>query len=349
MPPRTMAGTMASRTVPGGTDGKGQGGPSLRKGNDAGRSAAGLVRAANARSRKAPSTLRSGNVPPATGTAPGQGESVAEALPATVLAVRGSSIERVGDRLVGEEPLEIRVCGAGQSAIDVAVTMRTPGGENELAAGFLVSEGLIEPAWIAGFSGGTPADMSHPDNEITVELSQPFDAASVPDRAFVATASCGICGKSSIDDVVRRCGNVAAGPSVARSVLVSLPDTMRDAQRVFASTGGLHAAALFTATGELVALREDIGRHNAVDKVIGAMAIAGELPLREHVLLVSGRLSFELTQKAAMAGISFVAAVSAPSDLAVATAARLGMTLVGFLRGDSFNVYAGEERLDLRD
>jgi FdhD protein len=180
-----------------------------------------------------------------------------------------------------------------------------------------------------------------------VNLDRAFDASAVPDRAFVATASCGICGKASIDDVARRCEALPPGPKVARSILVALPGAMREAQKVFASTGGLHAAALFTPRGELVALREDIGRHNALDKVIGAAAVAGELPLHDRLLLVSGRVSFEITQKAAMAGLPILSAVSAPSDLAVATAARLNMTLIGFLRGDGFNVYTGEDRIDL--
>jgi FdhD protein len=277
----------------------------------------------------------------------GSAETAATQLPATVVAVRGQSVERRPDRLVGEEPLEIRVRGLGQEPVDVAVTMRTPGGEEELAVGFLVTEGLIQPGWVTGLSFGQPDDMSHPDNEIVVNLDRAFDSAAVPDRAFVATASCGICGKASIDDIARRCEALPAGPTVARWVLIALPEVMKGAQRVFASTGGLHAAALFTPRGELVALREDIGRHNAVDKVIGSAARAGDLPLHDRVLLVSGRVSFEITQKAAMAGVPILAAVSAPSDLAVATAARLNMTLVGFLRGDGFNVYTGEERLDL--
>ena len=273
--------------------------------------------------------------------------TAATQLPASVLAVRGQVVERRPDRLVGEEPLEIRACGPGQEPADVAVTMRTPGGEEELAAGFLVTEGLIEPGWIAGFAAGDAATMARPDNEITVHLDRGFEASDVAGRAFVATASCGICGKASIDDIAVRCRPLGHGPTLRRSVLLALPDRMREAQRVFASTGGLHAAALFTPDGELMALREDIGRHNALDKLVGAMAIRGGLPLGGSVLLVSGRVSFEITQKAAMAGFPILAAVSAPSDMAVATAERLGMTLIGFLRGDGFNVYAGEERLDL--
>jgi len=169
----------------------------------------------------------------------------------------------------------------------------------------------------------------------------------VASRNFVATASCGICGKASVDDVVQRCEALPDGPLIDRATLLGLPAVMRQAQEVFASTGGLHASALFTAEGQLHALREDVGRHNALDKLIGAMALAGGLPLHGSVLLVSGRVSFEIVQKAAMAGLPILAAVSAPTDLAVTTAERLRMTLVGFLRGERFNIYTGRERIDL--
>lgn len=268
---------------------------------------------------------------------------------ASVLAVRGEAVERRADRLAGEEPLQIRAAGPGQEPIDVAVTMRTPGEERELAAGFLVTEGLAAPADVvrAGFTFADPATHSQPHDEVVVRLPVAFDASVVAERTAVATASCGICGKASIDDVAQRCAPLPAGPIVARSVLLVLPERMRAAQAVFERTGGLHATALFTADGELLRLHEDVGRHNALDKLIGAAALAGELPLAGRVALVSGRVSFEVAQKAAIAGIAVLVAVSAPTDLAVATAGRLGMTLVGFLRGDGFNVYAGEERIDL--
>ena len=273
----------------------------------------------------------------------------AAAPDARVLAVRGDRVERRPDRLAGEEPLQIRVAGPGQTPVDVVVTMRTPGDEAELAAGFLVTEGLTTPAAVAGasYTYGDPATHSQPHDEVFVRLPVPFDPTLVAERAAVATASCGICGKASIDDVAQRCDALPAGPVIARSVLLALPDAMRAAQAVFDRTGGLHAASLFDADGMLLRLREDVGRHNALDKLIGASALAGELPLHGRVALVSGRVSFEVTQKAAIAGIAVLAAVSAPTDLAVATAARLGMTLVGFLRGDGFNVYTGEERIDL--
>jgi FdhD protein len=266
---------------------------------------------------------------------------------AQVLRVRGDRVEPAEDRLVGEEPLEIHAAGPGQEPCPIAVTMRTPGGEDELAAGFLITEGLAKQDEINGFEFGDLTAMSQPENEIVVRLSRAFDPATVAGRAFVASASCGICGKASIDDIARRCEPVGVGGTIRRSVLTRLPDLMRESQRVFERTGGLHAAALFSPEGELEAVREDIGRHNALDKLIGAMALEGRLPLGTSVLLVSGRVSFEIAQKAAMAGIPTVAAVSAPSDLSVSLAQRMGMTLVGFLRDDGFNVYTGTERIAL--
>jgi len=266
-----------------------------------------------------------------------------------IIAVSGSHATEREEALVGEEPLEIRACGPGQDPVSIAVTMRTPGDEVALAAGFLVSEGLVVPPDLTGarVEVGDPAAMAQPENEITVRLAQPFDASRVASRNFVATASCGICGKASVDDVVQRCDALPDGPLIDRATLLGLPAVMRQAQEVFASTGGLHASALFTAEGQLRALREDVGRHNALDKLIGAMALAGGLPLHGSVLLVSGRVSFEIVQKAAMAGLPILAAVSAPTDLAVTTAERLRMTLVGFLRGERFNIYTGRERIDL--
>ncbi len=263
------------------------------------------------------------------------------------LRVRGPAIDEVIDRLVGEEPLEIRAAGPGQPPTAVAVTMRTPGADEELAAGFLLSEGLIERAAIGGFEYGDPGTLARPENELTVRLRSAFDPSAVAERHFVATASCGICGKASIDEVVLRCEPLPPGPTVGRAALVGMPGMLRAAQPVFEVTGGLHGAGLFEPGGRLLAVREDVGRHNALDKLIGAALLAGELPLHERIVLVSGRLSFELVQKAAVAGVPILAAVSAPSDLAVETAGRLGMTLVGFLRGDGFNVYTRPDRIDL--
>ena len=243
--------------------------------------------------------------------------------------------------------MAIRAAGPGEEPVDVAVTMRTPGGEAELAVGFLRTEGLIagrEDVLHVDF--GDPAVTSQPDDEVTVRLRKPFDASSVAERHFVANASCGICGKASLDDVAVRCNPIPAGrPTVDRDVIVALPGRLRAAQAVFAATGGLHAAGLFDPDGRLITLREDVGRHNALDKLVGAELLAGRLPLHDRVLLVSGRISFEIAQKAAVAGIPILCAVSAPSDLAVEVGRRLGMTLIGFLRGDGFNVYSGAERI----
>ncbi len=267
-----------------------------------------------------------------------------------VVAVRGATLEVRDDLVVGEEPLEIRAVGPRQEPVQVAVTMRTPGHEDELAIGFLTSEGLLADNEVAGVTYGDPGVMAEPDDSVLVRTARPFDARRVAKRNFVATASCGICGKASIDDVAIRAEALPKGlPFVARSVILGLPETMRAAQSAFERTGGLHAAGLFETDGRLVAVREDVGRHNALDKLIGSRVRARELPLWDRILLVSGRVSFEIVQKAAMAGVPIVCAVSAPSDLAVRLADRLGMTLVGFLRGDGFNVYSHDNRIDLRD
>jgi FdhD protein len=267
-----------------------------------------------------------------------------------VITVRGSELEVRDDLVVGEEPLEIRAAGPRQEPVQVAVTMRTPGYEDELAIGFLTTEGLLARNSVSTVAYGDPGTMSEPDDAVLVRLSRPFDASRVAARNFVATASCGICGKASIDDVAVRCEPLPRGlPVVSRSVVLSLPDTLRAAQGAFDRTGGLHAAGLFETDGRLVAIREDVGRHNALDKLIGSRVLVRELPLWDRVLMVSGRVSFEIVQKAAMAGIPIICAVSAPSDLAVRLAQRLGLTLVGFLRGDGFNVYSHDGRIDLRD
>ncbi len=188
-------------------------------------------------------------------------------------------------------------------------------------------------------------EMQH-FNVVTVDLTVPF-VADFAERHFFAS-SCGICGKASLDQVEISCPVIVPGPVVAHSVIVSLPGALRSAQRIFEQTGGLHAAALFDPEGNLLESREDVGRHNAVDKLIGHAFLAGRIPLRECVLLVSGRVSFEIVQKAAVAGIPVTCAVSAPSSLAVQAGERLGMTVVGFLRGEKFNVYCHPERIDLK-
>ena len=250
------------------------------------------------------------------------------------------------DTLVVEEPLEIRVGGA-----PLAVTMRTPGDDMDLAAGFLVSEGVItrtEELAAMRYCAGATDEGLNTYNVLDLTLA---DGVAPPDpslaRAFYTTSSCGLCGKASLDAVRTQARwSVAGDPlTVAAATLSGLPDLLRAAQQVFDKTGGLHAAGLFTATGELLVLREDVGRHNAVDKCVGWALREGLLPLRGTVLLVSGRASFELTQKAWMAGIALLAAVSAPSSLAVDLAEEAGMTLVGFLRGPSMNLYTGAHRV----
>lgn len=250
------------------------------------------------------------------------------------------------DVLAAEEPMEIRVEGAGQSAVSVAVTMRTPGGDFELAAGFLFTEGLIDRAddvRRVSYCEDLEPDEQH-YNVVTVELARPFDA-EVLRRNFYATSSCGICGKATLDDVEVHCAPIAPGPEVDGTVISGLPGALRAAQRVFEQTGGLHAAGLFTAEGHLRSLREDVGRHNAVDKIVGERLLAGDLPPSDGVLQVSGRIGFEIVQKAGRAGIPVISAVGAPSSLAVDAGGRLGMTLVGFVRDDRFNVYTHPERI----
>ncbi|HWD53072.1 MAG TPA: formate dehydrogenase accessory sulfurtransferase FdhD, partial [Acidimicrobiales bacterium] len=254
---------------------------------------------------------------------------------------------RTPDALAVEEPLELRVGGRS-----LAVTMRTPGADFDLAAGFLVSEGVItEPGQLARMTYCTGADVDERNryNLLDITLGRgvaPPDAGVA--RAFFTTSSCGLCGKASIDAVrTRSAFSVREDPlRVTPALLASLPGCLRSAQEMFEKTGGLHAAGLFDgANGELLVLREDVGRHNAVDKVIGWALREGRLPLRGTVLMVSGRASFELTQKALMAGVPLLAAVSAPSSLAVDLAEESGMTLVGFLRDPSMVVYAGHPRL----
>ena len=246
----------------------------------------------------------------------------------------GRLVERP-DALAVEEPLEIRLDGQ-----PLSVTMRTPGHDLDLALGFLVTEGVVRsPEDVAGA-------INCADNVVDVTLRDGAPEVSVS-RNFYTTSSCGMCGKASIDAVRTTSAYDVSADRVAvdRSVLVTLPDKLRAAQRGFDRTGGLHAAGLFDAQGNLLCLREDVGRHNAVDKVIGWAVQEATLPLTANILQVSGRASFELVQKAVMAGIPVLAAVSAPSSLAVDLAEETGLTLVGFLRGASFNVYAGAQRL----
>ncbi|KDF01501.1 formate dehydrogenase [Mycolicibacterium aromaticivorans JS19b1 = JCM 16368] len=257
----------------------------------------------------------------------------------------GTATERP-ETLVVEEPLEIRVNGT-----PLTVTMRTPGSDVELAQGFLLTEGLIaqrDDVLTVQYCRGAEADGVNTYNvlDVTLRPGVPMPDVDVT-RNFYTTSSCGVCGKASID-AVRLTSQHSPGDdpaTVEASVLTAMPDQLRSAQKVFASTGGLHGAALFTTDGALLAVREDVGRHNAVDKVIGWALEANHVPLSGAVLLVSGRASFELTQKAVMAGIPVLAAVSAPSSLAVDLATQSGLTLVAFLRGESMNIYSRADRI----
>jgi FdhD protein len=250
------------------------------------------------------------------------------------------------DALAAEEPLELRIDGKA-----VAVTMRTPGNDVELAHGFLLTEGVIgerEDISAARYCAGTGPDGRNTYNVLEVSLSPGVAPPEVGvERNFYTTSSCGVCGKAALDAVKLRTRYSPADDActVSADVLVTMPDKLRAAQKVFDSTGGLHGAGLFTADGELLVAREDVGRHNAVDKVVGWAVQAGRIPLRGTVLMVSGRASFELVQKATMAGVPMLAAVSAPSSLAAELADEQGLTLVGFLRGDSMNVYTGDQRI----
>jgi FdhD protein len=265
-----------------------------------------------------------------------------------VVSLDAGTARRRRDVVATEEPLEIRAAGPGQPARSIAVTMRTPGHDFELAAGFLLSEGLVPDGSAIRAIRYCELEPGQEQrfNVVTAELAVPVTADAA--RATYMSSSCGVCGKASIDGLEVRCAPLAAGPRVAPSVLASLPDALREAQRVFDRTGGLHAAGLFATDGRLLAAREDVGRHNALDKLLGRAALDGDLPLAQRIVLVSGRASFELVQKSAVAGVPVLCAVSAPSSLAVDTARRLGVTLVGFLRGERMNVYAHAERVDVQ-
>ena len=257
------------------------------------------------------------------------------------------------DYVVTEEPLEFRVVAGGERRT-VAVTMRTPGNDFELAAGFLFAEGIVSGRHdIARITYCVDKEVSEAQryNIVNIELraSQMPELAAL-ERNFYTTSACGLCGKASLDALERRdLFALQNDVTVSAELLRSLPDTLRKSQGLFDATGGLHAAALFSLDGELVALREDVGRHNALDKLIGWALLENKLPLSNYILLLSGRASFELMQKALAAQIGVVCAVSAPSSLAVDLAKRFDMTLVGFLREERFNIYTGENRvLELR-
>jgi FdhD protein len=269
-----------------------------------------------------------------------------------VVAVRPDHHLERPDQVATEEPMEIRAAGPGQRPAPVAVTMRTPGHDFDLAVGFLLTEGLIDrPTDIAAVKYcDLPDDMEQRFNVVTVELTRPL-AEDRPERNFNVNASCGVCGKASIDEISVACAVLPGPPTVAPvppTLIRGLPDRLRAEQRLFDRTGGLHAAAIFDpADPTKITLREDVGRHNAVDKLAGHALLAGRLPLTGMVMMVSGRVSFEIVQKAARAGVAVIAAVSAPSSLAVAAADALGVALAGFVRGDRFNIYSHPERIDL--
>ena len=267
----------------------------------------------------------------------------------TVTVVRkDGSLASKPDVLVTEEPLEIRAESPSQEAQPIAVTMRTPGHDFELAVGFLFTEGMIKQSDDVRSVRycQLPDTAEQQFNVVTVSLSAPFDEA-LSRRGMVTSASCGICGTTSIEQLAQMTNrlDLSSGPVMTAQMLTSLPEIIRKAQPTFDRTGGLHAAGLVDAHGVAFCVREDIGRHNAVDKVIGKAVLDGKLPIANHVLVVSGRLSFEIIQKAAMAGIAFIAAVGAPSNLAVQTAEDLGITLVGFVRDGTANIYTHKHRI----
>jgi FdhD protein len=238
----------------------------------------------------------------------------------------------------------------GAESRTVAVTMRTPGSDFELVAGFLHNEGVIankDELRTLSYCVDRDIEEDQRYNIVNVNLARSaWPQIDRLERHFLTTSACGVCGKASIESLrIRNVTELSTGPALTSELVTSLPDKLRGAQGVFASTGGLHAAALFDANGSLLALREDVGRHNALDKLIGWALMNGKLPLRDAIVMVSGRTSFEIVQKALVAGVPVVCAVSAPSSLAVGLAREFGMTLIGFLRGSRFNVYAGTERL----
>ncbi|WP_433252115.1 formate dehydrogenase accessory sulfurtransferase FdhD [Streptosporangium sp. CA-135522] len=279
-------------------------------------------------------------------------DSVTRPGPTTRTRIRqvtaGTARERRDD-LATEEPLEIRI-QAGETRRTVAITMRTPGHDFELAAGFLHGEGVIAPGDLSSIAYCTDDDVP-PEaryNTVTVRLR----GGRLPDlpgldRHFMTSSACGVCGTASLDALHGRCSPLPAQEDlrVSPEVLYGLPHRLREGQGVFGKTGGLHAAGLFTAEGALLAIREDVGRHNAVDKLVGWAMMNGRLPLARHILMVSGRSSYEIMQKALAAGVPIVCAVSAPSSLAVDLAKEFGMTLVGFLREERFNIYSAPDRV----
>ncbi|MBL7845418.1 MAG: formate dehydrogenase accessory sulfurtransferase FdhD [Cyclobacteriaceae bacterium] len=272
--------------------------------------------------------------------------------PVEIIKVTANNRELVSDLVATEEPLEIRI-GYGQlterQQKSLSVTMRTPGHDFELALGFLFTEGVIQSLdQVESIKYCEDVGRAEErENVVRVELKPEviIDFEKLQ-RNFYTTSSCGVCGKSSIEAVKVNCTAISVNERINADLIHTLPEKLREAQRVFEHTGGLHASGLFNLKGELILLREDVGRHNALDKVVGAMLLKNELPLSNYMLLVSGRTSFELVQKAALAGIPLLAAIGAPSSLAVNLAEDCGMTLIGFIRDGKFNIYSGKERID---
>lgn len=265
----------------------------------------------------------------------------------TIKKIIGNSSTETGDMVAVEEPLEIQLAystATGYKQKNIAVTMRTPGNDEELAAGFLFTEGIITNAAAIKEIKQTASD----DNKVLVILHENIlPAVNNADRNFYSTSSCGICGKASID-AIRTISAYNNEPDTIRlnaALLYLLNDKLRSQQEVFENTGGIHACALFTMNADFITLREDVGRHNALDKIIGYSLLNNTLPLSDCILLLSGRASFELVQKATMAGIRMIVAVGAPSSLAIEMAKESGITLIGFLRNDRFNIYSGEQRV----
>jgi FdhD protein len=268
----------------------------------------------------------------------------------SIVRLNGDNAVNENDWVATEEPLEIRLkfhTPSGITVKSISVTMRTPGQDKELAIGFLYTEGIIHAA--TDVIDAAFADAK--DKNVIIVSLQPHCRADISklERNFYTTSSCGVCGKSSIEAVRTTCNilDTKDNITISPTLLYSLPDKLRSQQSVFESTGGLHACAIFSLEGELLALHEDAGRHNALDKLIGSSLLNDKLPLNEHILLLSGRTSFELVQKAVMAGIKIITSVGAPSSLAVQMADEWGITLVGFLRNERCNIYTGAQRINV--
>lgn len=283
---------------------------------------------------------------------PGDLDHARRTTTSAITAVDPDGVPRSGvvDDLIGEEPLRILVAGPGQEPVEVTTTMRTPGHELELAVGLLHAEGLLRSGEVTGSRAGDVLTDARPDDTIVVEVTAPIDPDAIVHRHLPATASCGVCGRASIDDLLARITPMqGTGPVVDWSTLAALPRRLRERQRAFDATGGLHATGIAGADGSLSTIREDVGRHNALDAAIGAHVLAREVPLTDHLVVLSGRVSFELVQKVAVAGATIVVAVGAPSDLAVRTAEAAGITLCGFVRAGGGNVYSHPQRIRFTD